>query len=140
VNLTLRITGGTGFGGGLYLVTGVAAGVATLSTAPGTIGSTGGQAALSCGALTVRGFLAPADSWPLPTQNCPLPDRAHMAVVWRVAKFCVIQFPTKDNLARVGLINAEYTRALGLLEAESHRLTEATGHADLRRSAFGGGY
>jgi len=137
VSRTLRVTGGTGFVPTSYTVMSVAGGTALLNTPPGTALSTGGQAILSYGGLTAEGYLTPADSWPLPAQNCPLPDRAHMAVVWRLAKFRAIQFPTPENIARVGLIDNEYKRALGLLEAEAHRMTADTSHADMHRNPFG---
>lgn len=133
---TLNVVGGTGFTPGGVRVLAVQGGNALLSSDAGLSGSTGGQAFLSQGGLTVEGYIVPGDSWPLATQNCPLPDRAHLAVVWRVAKYRAIQFPTAMNIQRIGLIDAEYKRALGLLEAEMHRLTDASGHADWHGGGF----
>ncbi len=140
--LTLRVppSAPAGFVPGSYTILSVNAGVATLNAPCGAGGGTGGAAALSAGGLTVEGFLVPADSWPLATSLCPLPDRAHMAVVWRVAKYRTIQFPTKDNVARIPLIDAEYRRQLTLLEAEAHRMSDATGFGDAPRGRQFGGY
>ena len=133
---TLNVAGGTGFTPGPVRVLAVQSGIALLSADVGASGSVGGQAFLSQGGLTVEGFLVPGDSWPLGAQNCPLPDRAHMAVVWRVAKYRAIQFPTPANVQRIGLIDAEFKRALGQLEAEMHRMTDAAGHADWHGGGF----
>ena len=133
---TLNIVGGTGFTPGSVRVVAVSGGIALLTSDAGASGSTGGQAYLSQGGLTVEGFLVPGDTWPLGSQNCPLPDRAHIAVVWRVAKYRAIQFPTPTNLQRIALLDAEYKRALGLLETEMHRLSDASSHADWHGGGF----
>jgi hypothetical protein len=108
-------------------------------TAGGTV-SPLGTATLSTGGLYIEGLLVPGSAWPAQASTCPLPERAHMAVVWRTAIMRCVQYPTTDNLRRVPFLNEEYRKAKGYLEAEVSRLTQATQHADRSRFPFGGGY
>jgi hypothetical protein len=108
-------------------------------TSGGTISALG-SATLSTGGLYVEGLLVPASSWQGQTSTCPLPHRAHIAVVWRTAIMRCVQYPTADNLRRIPFLNEEYRKAKGYLEAEVSRLTQATQHADRSRFPFGGGY
>ncbi|MGO8670985.1 MAG: hypothetical protein ACLQVD_06450 [Capsulimonadaceae bacterium] len=138
---TLRIACGNGFNTGIYMVLAVDSnGVATLDSPAGMPGATGGIATLSTGGLLVEGFLAPGESWPAASSVCPLPERAHIAVVWRTAMLRAIQFPTPENQARLPMLDTEFKRQKAMLAAEVSRLTPATSHADFHRFPFGGGY
>jgi hypothetical protein len=99
-----------------------------------------GTATLSTGGLYIEGLLTPGDTWDNQTDTCPLPTRAHLAVVWRTAIMRCVQFPIEENLARIPFLKEEYRLAKGYLEAEVSRLTQSTQHADRSRFPFGGGY
>lgn len=99
-----------------------------------------GTATLSTGGLYIEGLLTPGNTWDSQTATCPLPPRAHLAVVWRTGIMRCVQFPIEENIARLPFLKEEYRKALGYLEAEAIRLTQATSHADQHRFPFGGGY
>jgi hypothetical protein len=149
VGLQLWISGGTGFTTGVYWVTAVDAGVATLSNVPegppvsvGATLSTGGLASLTSGGMILEGWGTtvttpgyPGD-WSAQTALCPLPERAHMAVVYKACLLRILRNPTNDNMLRQPGIMAEYRSELGRLQVEVKRWTHAT-----REPAYtGGGY
>ena len=133
VGYTLRITAGTGFETGAYTIVSAAGGIATLDRPAGTGLSTGAVAALSIGGLYVEGFGVPTGLWPNQSDQCPLPERAHMCLVYRACMLRAIQKPTQENLARRPMLQQEYERAKGKLGREARHLSQATNHADNQR-------
>lgn len=125
VSCVLIVTGGTGFTVGRYRVVAVANGLATLDRSVGTAGSLGGAATLSTGGLTVEGYAVPGNGWPADTDCCPLPERAHMAVVYGAARDRCIQFPSADNGARLQMIEPRYREMRGKMEREAGSITRA---------------
>jgi len=127
VGLYLNITDGLGFIVGWYRITDVdELGNATLASGAGTAGSSQGSASLTSGGLWLEGPSVPGSSWDGEDNPCPLPERAHMAVVWQACAWRVIAYPTPENRARQPLIQQNLKNALGLLEHEVKRFTTAT--------------
>ena len=140
VGYTLRINGGMGFNTGAYTIISVASGLATLDRPAGTGGSTAGAASLSIGGLYLEGFGVPLGMWPGQSDACPLPDRAHMCVVYRACLLRIIQKPTQENLARREMLEQEYSQAKGKLGREARGFSQATMNADnqrVNRGCFG---
>lgn len=147
VGLQLWLSGGTGFSTGVYWIIGVTGGVAIVSNAPGgpqviagAGSSTGGMATLSSGGIILEGWGTtvttpgmPGD-WSAANAPCPLPSRAHMAVMYKACLLRILRNPTKDNMMRQPGIMAEYRSELGRLQAEVKRWTQAT-----REPAYTGG-
>ena len=137
---TMRITGGEGFSTGAFTIVSVTSGIATLERPAGTGSSSGGSASLSIGGLYVEGFGVPTGVWPSQSDQCPLPDRAHMCLVYRSCMLRAIQKPTQENLARRTMLQEEYERAKGKLGREARLFSQATNHADNQRLDAVGGY
>ena len=137
---TLRITGGAGFNTGAFTIVSVESGMATVDRPAADFLSSGGTAALSVGGLYVEGFGVPAGLWPNQSDQCPLPDRAHMCIVYRACMLRVIQKPTQENLARRPILQEEYERAKGKLGREARLFSQAANHADNQRLNPAGGY
>lgn len=140
VGYTLRISGGTGFNTGAYTIISVAGGVATLDRPAGATASAAGTAALSMGGLYLEGFGVPLGLWPNQSDACPLPERAHMCVVYRACLLRIIQKPTQENLARREMLEQEYSQAKGKLSREARGFSQATNHADNQRLDAAGRY
>jgi hypothetical protein len=77
------------------------------------------------GGLVLEGYGVPGASWAAMSAACPLPDRAHMAVVYKSAMLRIIQNPTPENLARRKMLQDEYDGQKGKLEAEVRRFAAA---------------
>jgi hypothetical protein len=76
--------------------------------------------------LVFEGYAVPGATWDALTANCPLPDRAHMCVMYKACLLRIIQNPTQENLARRPMIAEEFATEKGKLEAEVRRFTAAT--------------
>ena len=140
VNLTVQVTSSTsGWVPGFYKIISVNGSIATLATSPGTAGSTSGAGSLTSGGLAIEGYATfgtgtDAQAWDSPTADCPLPHRAHYAVVLKAVLLRIMQNPTDLNLRRQQLIQQEYQSELGSLEAEVRRFADAT-----RQPSYTGG-
>lgn len=128
IGRTLIVTGGAGFTPGRYKVVTVSGGIATLDRAVGTAASTGGAATLSTGGLTVEGYGVPSGSWTKDTDHCPLPERAHMAVVYGAARDRGLQFLSSGSAAQMQIIEQRYREMRGKLEREAATITRAQRH------------
>ncbi len=62
--------------------------------------------------LTIEGLAYPAGIWPDDGDECPLPQEAHMAVMYRAAVLRTAQFPDPDNKARSDQMGAVYESEL----------------------------
>ena len=137
---TLLVSGGTGFTTGRYTIVSVTSGAATLSEPVGTVSSTNGIADLSLGGILMQGLAVPGTDWGgmlgtatyNPTMVCPLHPVAHMAVMWGTALLRCIQFPTKENMTRLPMIQQRYAEQKARVEDAAARWTQATRHSDRR--------
>ncbi|WP_119318999.1 hypothetical protein [Capsulimonas corticalis] len=77
----------------------------------------------AAGGLVLEGYGVPGVGWSAMSAACPLPDRAHMAVVYKAALLRIIQNPTSDNMARRAMLADEFADMKGKLEAETRRQT-----------------
>lgn len=126
VGLWINITSGTGYSLGWYQISSVSGGIATVLQSAGTAGSTAGVASLTSGGLWMEGPAVPGATWENLTDNCPLPDRAHMAVVYKACILRCLRLPSKENAIRRDWLSVEMTKSLGSLEKETHRFTQAS--------------
>ncbi|MEO7899633.1 MAG: hypothetical protein ABIZ35_05900 [Capsulimonas sp.] len=78
------------------------------------------------GGLVVEGYGVPGVGWAAMSAACPLPDRAHMAVVYKAALLRIIQNPSPENLTRRAMLADEFAGLKGKLEAETRRFAAAT--------------
>ena len=73
----------------------------------------------STGGLILYGFARPGDAWTssaaAESDACPLPYYAHTAVELRGAYLRAMQFPSKDNMFRLPLLEREYEREIGIV-------------------------
>lgn len=129
VNLFVNVTGGTGFTAGWYRIVSVAGGVATLLTTAGTAGSVAGAGVLTSGGLWVEGPGVPGQTWENPGDTCPLPDRAHMGVVWLASMQRIISsrtLSTGEKQWRYAMCKENYEEHCGMLEREARTITYAS--------------
>ncbi len=85
-----------------------------------------------CG-LTVEGYRVPSSDWPGEGDECPLPEIAHMGIVFGACRLRIAELPTPENLARLPLIERMYQESRAKLEREIATHTDAT------RRGFGAG-
>jgi hypothetical protein len=137
----ISISGGTGFYTGKYVITAVntTTGAATFKYAMGVPSSVGGIATIGTQGVVMEGWAVPGDYWPVQSAACPLPDRAHIAVAYKAALLRIMQHPTADNLARRPMIEAEYRRMRGDLEAEVRTYTKVSNMPSYVGDSFLGG-
>jgi hypothetical protein len=126
VGLSINVIGGTGFTAGWYPVVSVAGGIATLATSAGVAGSIAGLGTLSSGGLWIEGPGVPGETWESKASPCPLPDRTHMAVVWQACCWRCIRDPSDKNALRMKWLKDELMEAVGALEKETFRVTQAS--------------
>jgi hypothetical protein len=106
----------------LYAVCDAAGGPFDLSPAPAVAVTNG---------LFVEGYYAPGQVWERDANGaaltltdssvCPLPDFALSALIYEASYIRCIQFPTKENGARVAMLQAERMREIGELEVKAAR-------------------
>lgn len=133
--MILRISGGTGFHTGDYRIVSVESSIASLDSSISTPASSGGVGNLSAGGLILQGYGVPGDAWPADDDVCPLPERAHIAVVFRVAILRALTF--KPDM--YGVLDKEYKRSLTMLERETVTANDGIRHADIQQFPFQGG-
>ncbi len=126
------------FAAGRYQILGVdTLGNATLSRSPGPSGASGGAATLTTGGLSVEGYAVPDNSWSAPSDPCPLPLSAHVAVAARAAWMRCLSFPSAENAARMPGLDQIYKYAKGQLEGAVARQTDAAAARDGQMLSFG---
>lgn len=74
-------------------------------------------------ALTLSGYGVPGALWPNDTDECPLPEWAHLAVAYGALIDRAIQFPL--NPVQLQLLQGRYKQMRGRLEAEGATNTRA---------------
>jgi len=89
--------------------------------------------------FTVEGYAVPANSWSNETDVCPLPDRAEQVVISLAALKRACRFPN-DYKEHIPILSAEVTQKMGLLEAETLSLSEATQATGRITRRFSGGW
>jgi hypothetical protein len=142
VGLTLRVSGGAGFTTGNYLIASVAGGIASLAASPGVVASVGGAATLAGGGLTVEGYGVLDDSWAdAQAVDCPLPARAHEALVYKAALLRCLQFPSPYP-GTMQMLQQQFTYHKGMLEGQVAVMTSAnrqrmTEHVGPRFGSYG---
>lgn len=128
---------------GFYRILSVAGVIATLASSPATVSSVGGAGQLTSGGLNIEGYATFGTgssplAWDAMSAACPLPDRAHYAVVLKACLLRIMQDPSKDNLLRRPMIDAEFKTEIGELEAEVRRYAVATREPSYVGGADGG--
>ena len=75
--------------------------------------------------LTLYGYATPGDAWTASAaaeaDECPLPAYSHTSVELRAAIIRATQFPTKENLTRLPMLERDYERAVGLVAIHSRQ-------------------
>ena len=131
VGSSLIVSGGTNFNINAFRIVAVSGVTATVDGILGTAAATGGIASLSQGGLTIEGFGTPTGTWAVQSALCPLPDRFHMCLIWRVCIMRAGMHPSKENIAKMPWISEEYKTAMGLLEAQAAQFTRGIRHGDV---------
>ena len=123
---------------GRYKILGVdRAGNATLDRSPGPAYASGGTAEITSGGVSVEGYAIPGNTWPLPSDVCPLPLQGHVAVAARAAWMRCMNFPSAENMARMPMLDQVYKYAKGQLEGAVARQTDAAAARDGQSLYFG---
>lgn len=75
--------------------------------------------------IVVKGYATPSNAgtaganiWPLATDNCPLSERMHYAVVTGVAAMRCEQYPSPENATRVQTLQARYQQHKDMIRSE----------------------
>lgn len=85
--------------------------------------------------LIIEGFACPWTGWAQKTDECPLPQRAHAAVVAGAAYQRAGQIDQVSD-RKMGYLRGRWLTLLGELEGEAYTLTEATKAGRVNRTRY----